>query len=79
MEFTHFDTEGNAWMVDVGGKEETSREAVARGSIFMSRECFEKVREGSMKKGDVLGVGKRATCWAWPGSPASWGPRKPLT
>ena len=69
MEFTHFDTEGNAWMVDVGGKEETSREAVARGSIFMSRECFEKVRDGSMKKGDVLG---------WPGSQASWGPRRPL-
>ncbi len=60
MEFTHFDTEGNAWMVDVGGKEETSREAVARGSIFMSRECFEKVREGSMKKGDVLGVARIA-------------------
>ena len=60
MEFTHFDTEGNAWMVDVGGKEETSREAVARGSIFMSRECFEKVRDGSMKKGDVLGVARIA-------------------
>ncbi len=43
MEFTHFDTDGNAWMVDVGGKEETSREAVARGSIFMSRECFENL------------------------------------
>ena len=29
MEFTHFDTQGNAWMVDVGEKEDTRREAVA--------------------------------------------------
>ena len=42
MEFTHFDTEGNAWMVDVGGKEETSREAVARGSIFMSKSALKR-------------------------------------
>ena len=42
MEFTHFDAEGNAVMVDVGGKKETEREAVACGTIHMSRECFEK-------------------------------------
>ena len=40
MEFTHFDAEGNAVMVDVGGKKETEREAVACGTIHMSRECF---------------------------------------
>ena len=40
MEFTHFDGDGNARMVDVGEKEETRREAVARGSIFLSPECF---------------------------------------
>jgi cyclic pyranopterin phosphate synthase len=60
MDFTHFDTDGNAWMVDVSGKEETKRVAVARGSIFMSRECFVKVRDGGMKKGDVLGVARVA-------------------
>lgn len=60
MEFTHFDGEGNAWMVDVSEKKETIREAVAAGSIFMSAECFEKVRTGGMAKGDVLGVARIA-------------------
>lgn len=60
MEFTHFDGQGNAWMVDVGEKEDTPREAVARGSIFMSQECFDMVRQGSMKKGDVLAVARVA-------------------
>ena len=60
MEFTHFDEKGNAWMVDVGGKEDTDREAVARGSIFMSEACLRQVMEGTMKKGDVLGVARVA-------------------
>lgn len=60
MEFTHFDGEGNAWMVDVSEKQDTVREATAAGSIFMSRECFEKVASGSMAKGDVLGVARIA-------------------
>lgn len=60
MEFTHFDGEGNAWMVDVSEKKDTVREAVAAGSIFMSAECFEKVRTGGMAKGDVLGVARIA-------------------
>ena len=60
MEFTHFDEAGNARRVDVGGKEETKREAVARGSIFMSPECLAMVEEGTMKKGDVLGVARVA-------------------
>lgn len=60
MEFTHFDGQGNAWMVDVGEKDDTRREAVARGSIFMSPECFSMVRQGSMKKGDVLAVARVA-------------------
>lgn len=60
MEFTHFDEQGNALMVDVGDKAETKREAVAKGSIFMSPECFQKVAEGSMAKGDVLGVARVA-------------------
>jgi cyclic pyranopterin phosphate synthase len=60
MDFTHFDDKGNAWMVDVSEKEDTRREAVAAGSIFMSEECFRKVKEGSMSKGDVLGVARVA-------------------
>lgn len=59
-EFTHFDNAGNAVMVDVSNKEDTCREAIARGEIFMSQECFEKVRSGGMKKGDVLGVARIA-------------------
>ena len=60
MDFTHFDEKGNALMVDVGDKADTKREAVARGSIFMSPECLKKVMEGSMAKGDVLGVARIA-------------------
>lgn len=57
---THFDSEGKAVMVDVGGKQETQRVAVAAGSISMSREAFELVKSGSMAKGDVLGVARIA-------------------
>ncbi len=60
MEFTHFDGQGHAWMVDVGGKEDTQREAVARGSIFLSPPCYAMVRQGAMEKGDVLGVARVA-------------------
>lgn len=60
MEFTHFDDQGNALMVDVGDKAEIKREAVARGSIFMSPQCLEKVAQGTMAKGDVLGVARVA-------------------
>lgn len=59
-EFTHFDARGNAVMVDVSGKSETFREATACGSIRMSNECFDLVRNGGMKKGDVLGVARIA-------------------
>lgn len=60
MEFTHFDQQGNAWMVDVGEKADTMREASAKGSIRMSRECLDMVIAGEMKKGDVLGVARIA-------------------
>ena len=60
MDFTHFDDQGNAWMVDVGGKEETVREAAAAGTIRMSRECFDRIAEGSVPKGDVLGTARIA-------------------
>ena len=60
MEFTHFDPGGKAWMVDVGEKEDTRREAAAEGTIRMSRECFAKVAAGRMEKGDVLGTARIA-------------------
>ena len=59
-EFTHFDETGNAIMVDVSDKMETVREAIARGEIHMNQKCFELVKKGGMKKGDVLGVARIA-------------------
>lgn len=59
-EFSHFDGQGNAVMVDVSEKKDTLREAVAEGRIRMSRECFQKVSDGQMGKGDVLGVARIA-------------------
>ena len=59
-ELTHFDKDGKAHMVDVGGKAETERLAVAKGRIRVSREVFEKIQAGSMAKGDVLGIARTA-------------------
>lgn len=59
-EFTHFDPGGKAWMVDVGEKDDTRREATAEGRIRLNRECFEKVAAGTMAKGDVLGAARIA-------------------
>lgn len=59
-DFTHFDEQGNAYMVDVTDKAETDREAVATGRITMSKECYELVKTGGMKKGDVLGAARIA-------------------
>lgn len=56
MELTHMNDEGRARMVDVSRKEETLREAVAYGSISMKKETLERIREGTMNKGDVLSV-----------------------
>lgn len=60
MPLTHFDRQGNAVMVDVSAKGETAREAVAAGHITVSPECFAVIRDGSAKKGDVLGVARVA-------------------
>ncbi|MBQ0078320.1 MAG: cyclic pyranopterin monophosphate synthase MoaC, partial [Eubacterium sp.] len=59
-EFTHFNDNGDAVMVDVSSKDDTVREAVATGKIHMSSECFKMVVEGSHAKGDVLGVARIA-------------------
>ena len=60
MEFTHFDDNGNAFMVDVSEKEPTHREAVACGSILVSREVYDAIIGHKVKKGDVLTVAQVA-------------------
>ena len=52
--FNHFDENGNAVMVDVSGKNVTYRTAVATGEIHVGEAIMEAVKEGSVKKGDVL-------------------------
>lgn len=59
-ELTHFDRNGEAHMVDVGGKDETLRVAVAEGRIHMRSETLELVRRGGHRKGDVLGIARIA-------------------
>ena len=61
---THFDTAGQAHMVDVGSKAETARLARAGGSIFMEPETLVLIRSGSAKKGDVLGIARIAAIQA---------------
>lgn len=58
--FNHFDSDGNAVMVDVGQKRETERVARAAGTITMNRDAFNLVKSGSIKKGDVLGISRIA-------------------
>lgn len=57
---THFDEKGNTRMVDVGGKDETLRIAVARGYITACPETLRLIAEQGMKKGDVLEVARLA-------------------
>src|SRR5437660_6186702 len=58
--FTHFDAEGKAHMVDVSGKAETERVATAKGRITMQPETLAMIRDGGVKKGDVLSVARLA-------------------
>lgn len=57
---THFDATGQAHMVDVGGKNETHRIAVATGTIRMKPETLAIIESGTAKKGDVLGIARIA-------------------
>ena len=59
-ELTHFDSSGQAHMVDVGSKSETRRIATATGHISMQPDTFAMLMAGSAKKGDVLGVARLA-------------------
>ena len=64
QKLTHFDTAGQAHMVDVGSKAETARVARAAGSIYMEPETLALIQAGSAKKGDVLGIARIAAIQA---------------
>lgn len=59
-ELTHFNSDGNAHMVDVGDKAVTRRVAIAAGCIRMQPETLQRIIAGGHKKGDVLGVARIA-------------------
>lgn len=59
-ELSHLNDEGRARMVDVSKKDDTNREAIACGSIFMKPETLSILKEGNIKKGDVLSVSQVA-------------------
>ena len=60
MPLTHFDTKGDAHMVDVSDKPVTSRVATAEAHIRMAQTTFDIIADGRAKKGDVLGVARLA-------------------
>lgn len=59
-DFTHFNDQGRAKMVNVGGKTITQRVAVAAGRVLVNEHTFSLIRSGGMKKGDVLTVAQIA-------------------
>ena len=59
-DFTHFNEQGRARMVDVGEKAPSHRTAVAAGRVLVSRKTFSLIQSGGMKKGDVLTVAQIA-------------------
>lgn len=60
MELTHFDEKGKGLMVDVSAKGDTERTAAAAGKIALSRAVYDAVEEGTVGKGDVLGIAMAA-------------------
>lgn len=59
-EFTHFNEQGRARMVDVGGKPLSCRTAVAGGRVLVNEQTFRMIQSGGVKKGDVLTVAQIA-------------------
>ncbi|MDA3731536.1 cyclic pyranopterin monophosphate synthase MoaC [Niameybacter massiliensis] len=59
-QLTHFDTAGNAVMVDVSEKNVTTRVATAKGTIKVNQAVYNAICNGTAKKGDVLGVARIA-------------------
>lgn len=60
MDFTHFNDQGRAKMVDVGEKSPTRRTATAAARVLVNESTFALIRSGGMKKGDVLTVAQVA-------------------
>ncbi|MEG1658660.1 MAG: cyclic pyranopterin monophosphate synthase MoaC [Oscillibacter sp.] len=60
MELSHFNQQGRARMVDVTEKSITRRSATAAGTLALAPETLQKIREGSIQKGDVLAVAQVA-------------------
>jgi len=60
QDFTHFNGQGRAKMVNVGDKDCTERTAVAAGRVLVNEKTLELIRTGGMKKGDVLTVAQIA-------------------
>ncbi len=61
---THFDTSGQAHMVDIGNKAITQRSAIAQGFIKMQNATLNMIHQGDAKKGDVLGIARIAAIQA---------------
>ena len=59
-DFTHFNDQGRAKMVDVGEKPISQRTAVAAGRVLVNDHTFDLIKSGGMKKGDVLTVAQIA-------------------
>jgi cyclic pyranopterin phosphate synthase len=59
-ELTHLDAQGNARMVDVGDKSDTSRSAIAQGEVRMQPATLSAIRDGRVPKGDVLAAARIA-------------------
>lgn len=60
MNFNHFDDQGKAIMVDISAKSPTLRTAIASSTVYMKKEILERILEGTVVKGDVLGVARLA-------------------
>ena len=60
MDFTHFNDQGRAKMVDVGEKPPSRRTATAAARVLVNENTFALIRSGGMKKGDVLTVAQIA-------------------
>ena len=59
-EFTHFDSDGKAIMVDVGNKPNTDRVARAGATVIMAAKTLRMIKDGTHQKGDVLGIARIA-------------------
>ena len=60
LEFTHFNEQGRARMVDVSRKDVTNRLARAQAKVYMQAETLQRIKAGKIAKGDVLGVAQVA-------------------